>query len=73
MTRRIKDPGSALTHFIAMIGAAAASVPLLMKASTSPRSLFLLPAWFFYMLRAPCITRSISLRKPISSCASWII
>ena len=33
MTRRIKDPGSALTHFIAMIGAAAASVPLLMKAA----------------------------------------
>ncbi len=38
MTRRIKDPGSALTHFIAMIGAAAASVPLLMKAAREPGS-----------------------------------
>lgn len=36
MTRRIKDPGSALTHFIAMIGAATASVPLLMKAAKEP-------------------------------------
>lgn len=36
MTRRIKDPGSALTHFIAMIGAAVASVPLLMKAAREP-------------------------------------
>jgi hemolysin III len=30
---RIKDPGSALTHFIAMIGTAVASVPLLVRAS----------------------------------------
>ena len=36
MTRRIKDPGSALTHFVAMIGAAAASVPLLIKAAGEP-------------------------------------
>lgn len=36
MTRRIKDPGSALTHFVAMIGAATASVPLLMKAAKEP-------------------------------------
>lgn len=36
MTRRIKDPGSALTHFVAMIGAATASVPLLIKAAGEP-------------------------------------
>ena len=29
----VKDPGSALTHFIAMIGAAIAAVPLLHKAA----------------------------------------
>ena len=32
----IREPGSALTHFIAMIMAAVAAVPLLMKASASP-------------------------------------
>ena len=36
MTRKVKDPGSALTHFIAMIGAAAAAVPLLIKAAGEP-------------------------------------
>lgn len=36
MKRKVKDPGSALTHFIAMIGAAAAAVPLLLKASREP-------------------------------------
>ena len=29
----VKDPGSALTHFIAMIGAVIAAVPLLHKAA----------------------------------------
>ena len=33
---KIKDPGSALTHFTAMILAAAAAVPLLIKGSRSP-------------------------------------
>ena len=33
MKLKIKDPGSALTHFIAMIGAAAAAAPLLHKAA----------------------------------------
>ena len=32
MKFKIKDPGSALTHFIALLGALAASVPLLAKA-----------------------------------------
>ena len=34
--RKIKDPGSAMTHFIAMVLAAAAAVPLLIKGSRSP-------------------------------------
>lgn len=33
---RIKDPGSAITHFIAMILAAAAATPLLLKAWREP-------------------------------------
>lgn len=34
MEIRIKDPGSALTHFIGMIGAAGSAMPLLFKAFT---------------------------------------
>lgn len=32
----IKDPGSALTHFISFVGSAAAAAPLLMKAAAEP-------------------------------------
>ena len=32
----IKDPGSAITHFVAMVGAVAAATPLLLKASREP-------------------------------------
>ena len=33
---KIKNPGSALTHFIAFLGALVASIPLLMKAAAEP-------------------------------------
>ena len=36
MKGKVKDPGSALTHFIAMILACLAAVPLLMKAASVP-------------------------------------
>ena len=39
--RKIKDPGSALTHFIAMVLAAAAAAPLLIKGSQSPEQFHL--------------------------------
>ena len=32
----IKDPGSAITHFVARVGAVAAATPLLLKASREP-------------------------------------
>ena len=38
MTLKIKDPGSALTHFIAMILAVCAASPLLIKAAQEPGS-----------------------------------
>lgn len=38
MTLKIKDPGSALTHFIAMILALCAASPLLIKAAQEPGS-----------------------------------
>lgn len=39
MSFKIKDPGSALTHFIAMIGATLAATPLLLRASNEPGNL----------------------------------
>ena len=33
---RMKDPGSAITHLIAMVSAAIAAVPLLIKAAKTP-------------------------------------
>lgn len=36
MNFKIKDPGSALTHFIALLGALIASVPLLIRAAAEP-------------------------------------
>lgn len=38
---RIKDPGSAITHFIAMVLAAGAAAPLLLKASRGPQGAIL--------------------------------
>lgn len=37
MTFKIKDPGSALTHFIAMLLALSAATPLLVKAAHTPQ------------------------------------
>ena len=36
MRIKIKDPGSAITHFIGMVAAIAAATPLLLKASREP-------------------------------------
>ena len=47
MTFHIKDPGSAITHFIAMLGAAIATVPLLEKAAKEPDQLHLMALSIF--------------------------
>ena len=47
MKIKIKDPGSALTHFIAMIGAAMAAVPLLYKAAGEPDHIHLASLMIF--------------------------
>jgi len=44
MKKIIKDPGSAITHFIGMMMAILASVPLLIKASGEPSRLYLISA-----------------------------
>ena len=38
-TLYIKDPASAITHFIGAVGSAGASVPLLIKAAQTGRAL----------------------------------
>ena len=47
MNFKIKDPGSAITHFIAMLGAAIATVPLLEKAAKEPDQLHLMALSIF--------------------------
>ena len=39
LIQRVKDPGSAATHFIAMLSAILAAAPLLLKASSAPGTL----------------------------------
>ncbi len=39
--KHIKDPGSAITHFIGMLMAIFAAVPLLMKAAHEPESIYI--------------------------------
>lgn len=41
MELKIKDPGSALTHFIAMLTAMVAATPLLIKAASAPGTMHL--------------------------------
>ena len=47
MMFKIKDPGSALTHFIAMLLALFAATPLLIKAARSPEQTHLLALTIF--------------------------
>lgn len=42
--KKIKDPGSAITHFIAMVLAVFAGIPLILKALTEPSYIYLLSA-----------------------------
>lgn len=51
MQLTIRDPGSAITHFIAMLLAAGSSMPLLMKAATaSPKSLIAMIIFILSMI-----------------------
>ncbi|MEG2349396.1 MAG: hemolysin III family protein [Hungatella sp.] len=47
MKLRIKDPGSAITHFIGMLLAIAAAMPLLLKASREPDKIHLVALSIF--------------------------
>lgn len=42
MNRHIKDPGSAITHFIGMLMAIFAAIPLLIKAAHEPERIYLI-------------------------------
>ena len=41
MNRHMKDPGSAITHFIGMIMAIFAAIPLLLRAAKEPQTVYL--------------------------------
>ena len=45
--KHIKDPGSAITHFIGMLMAVLAGVPLLMKAAHAPTEIYLFSAMVY--------------------------
>ena len=47
MNRQIKDPGSALTHFIGMMMAIFAGIPLLLKAAKEPSPVYLFSAFIY--------------------------
>ena len=42
ITQHIKDPGSAITHFIGMLMAVFAAVPLLIKAAHEPSRIYII-------------------------------
>ena len=42
ITPRIKDPGSAITHFIGMLMAVFAAIPLLIKAAREPEHIYII-------------------------------
>lgn len=46
-TLKIKEPGSAITHFIGMLMAAAAAAPLMLKAKTGIQGGTVAAAWIF--------------------------
>ena len=45
--KKIKDPGSAITHFIGMLMALFAAVPLLIKATNKPEKVYLVSLAIF--------------------------
>lgn len=47
--RKIKDPGSAITHFIGMLMACFAALPLLIKAATNPDPIHLISLSIFIL------------------------
>ena len=66
MTFKLKDPGSAITHFIGMMMALLATIPLLVKAAREPdwlHYLYLLSVCFFYILQVPPTIHWISVQR----------
>ena len=47
MNRYLKDPGSAITHFIGMIMAIFAAIPLLLRAAKEPQPVYLISLGVF--------------------------
>ena len=73
MTLKIKDPGSALTHFIAMILALCAASPLLIKAAQEPGSSHVLALTVFITSMILLYAASTIYRRSTVCCARQII
>lgn len=69
--KHLKDPGSAITHFIGMLMAIFAAVPLLIKAAREPDHIYLISltiyalSLFYCMRQAPLIILLTYRRRPI--------
>ena len=65
----IKEPGSAITHFIGMIMAIIAAIPLLYRAAREPSKLYIVSLTIYaaslscFMRQVPLITHLIFPRK----------
>ena len=76
---KLKDPGSAITHGIAMLLAIAGAIPLLIKTarSTDVLHIFALSVFILTMIllyAASTLYHSVDLRKrSTGGCAKWII
>ena len=64
----MKDPGSAITHLIAMVSAAIAAVPLLIKAAKTPGYLHL-AALAVFILSMICLYEPF--RPCMGHCPCW--
>ena len=79
MKFKLKDPGSAITHFIGMMMALLATIPLLVKAAREPDWLHLIALSVFALSMFLLYTASTtyhSLTAPGAFCVSfgkWII
>ena len=68
MTFKLKDPGSAITHFIGMMMALLATIPLLVKAAREPDWLHLIALSvfalsMFLLLQVPPTIHWISVQR----------
>ena len=75
--KHVKDPGSAITHFIGMLMAVFAAVPLIIKATHEPSPIYVVSiaiyALFYYMQQVRPIILSTGQKRLIQFSKKSII